>query len=118
MVDAQALKARLWADTGDRQDPEDAGIDRADGWDVTYEQLGSGSFPERAVFNQLLRELTGFHADLIAQGVLAWDPHVDYLHPAFTVTATGMHVSLRASGPAAGGAADPDAVGQTAWRRY
>ena len=61
MADAEWKKAELWADTGDREDPEDVGIDRSVGWTVSYEQRGSGDEPERTVFNQLLRELSGLY---------------------------------------------------------
>ena len=58
MADAEWKKAELWADTGDREDPEDVGIDRSVGWPVSYEQRGSGDEPERTVFQQLLREMS------------------------------------------------------------
>ena len=49
--DAEAKKLTPWADSGDRQDPEDAGLDREIGWTVAYEQAGSGNSPERLKFS-------------------------------------------------------------------
>ena len=53
------LTGGLWAssDVADRELPEEVGLTRADGWTVAYEQQGSGSEPERTIFNQLLYEL-------------------------------------------------------------
>ena len=69
--DAEAKKLTPWADSGDRQDPEEAGLDRAAGWTVAYEQAGSGNYPERLVFNQLLRELSGLFQEALGAGVYA-----------------------------------------------
>ena len=118
MVDAQALKIELWAEDGDREEPETVGIDRARGWTVEYEQLNSGSEPERTVFNQLMRELCGWALTRIREGVGVWDGRVDYEHPAFCATTAGLHVSLESSGPSYGNAADPTSDGQTVWRVY
>ena len=118
MADTQAKKLELWASSGDREDPEDVGLTRADGWTVAYEQIGSGSEPERAVFNQLFRELSGWAIDRLRQGIPSWDIEVDYIHPAFTTTASGVWVSTADSGPGSGNATDPDDSGQTLWRRY
>ena len=104
MADAEWKKAELWADTGDREDPEDVGIDRSVGWPVSYEQRGSGDEPERTVFNQLLRELSGWAVDQLRMGVLQWDEDVDYADAAFVTTEDGLHVALQANGP---GAATP-----------
>lgn len=120
-VDAEAKKllGNLWADTGDREDPEDVGIARATGWPVSYEQIGSGSEPERTVFNQRFRELDGWASDRIRMGIPQWDIEVDYLHPAFVTTSSGLHVTRSGNtGPTYGNATDPDADAQTVWRRY
>ena len=117
--DVEAKKLTPWADSGDRQDPEDAGLDRAAGWTVAYEQAGSGNYPERLVFNQLMRELSGLFQEALGAGVMQWSAGVDYRHTAFVGGSDGfLHVSLRSSGPATGDAEDPAADGQTTWRIY
>ena len=79
-IDTQSKKllGNEWADSGERTDPEDVNIIRSVGWDVRYEQIGSGFEPERDVFNQLLRELSGWANDEIVNGVPPWDADVDY----------------------------------------
>ena len=100
MADAEWKKAELWADTGDREDPEGVGIDRSVGWTVSYEQRGSGDEPERTVFNQLLRELSGWAVDQLRMGVLQWDEDVDYVAAAFVTTE--RRVACGAAGDGAG----------------
>ena len=118
------LSAGVWARaaSADRTDPEDVGLDRATGWPLAYEQRGSGKRPEREVFNQRDHEIDSGLVDVANYGVLPWDGEVSYAHTAaaavFVTTPTGLHVSLRSSGPAHGGAVNPDTGGQTAWRRY
>ena len=114
--------AGVWAEDGDRQSAEDADVDRAQGWDQRYEQIDSGRLPERAVWNGRDWEQESALFDILLAGVPAWDPDVDYQPTdeahCFVTTATGLHVSLRASGPGLGGPVDPDGDGQDAWRVY
>ena len=117
-VDGEAKKIALWADTGDREDPEEHGISRDRGWTADYEQIGSGSEPERTVWNQLMRELTGFAVDRLTMGIATWDSGVSYQHPAFAASVQGLHVSLENTGPNFGNATDPTEAGQTVWRLY
>ena len=74
------LTGGLWAssDVADRELPEEVGLTRADGWTVAYEQQGSGSEPERTIFNQLLYELWSVGFDIADYGVPTWDDEVDY----------------------------------------
>ena len=118
--DAEALKMALWADTGERQTPEEAGFSRQSGWPVAYEQIGTEKFPERLVFNQLLRELTGLFLEMIAYGVLSWDDGTNYSHHAFALGSDGsIHRTLRDSGPdVEGGAVDPTTPNNDAWEIY
>ena len=108
-----------WATSGDRDLPGDVGITRADGWPVAYEQIGSGSTPERPIFNELMFETWSALIDIANTGVPAWDTDVDYT-PAtdahcFVTTATGLWRTNTATGPGTGNATDPDAAGQTVW---
>ena len=105
-----------------RQTPAQLGITRANGYRIAYEQIGSGSEPERTGFNQREYEQTSALIDVAAMGVPAWDVAVDYT-PAtdaacFVTTPTGLHVTNTATGPSTGNATDPDSAGQTVWRRY
>ena len=116
--DDEAKKIEQWASGGARSLPEDEGIDRGVGWDVRYEQKGSGAEPEREVWNQLLRELTGQAVEINARGVLQWDAELDYRQYAFVVGSGGkLHVSNVATGPATGNAEDPTSGGSV-WRVY
>ena len=68
------------------------------------------------MFNQRDHELDAGLIDVAAYGVPAWDAEVDYTPASdaacFATTATGLHLTNTATGPATGNATDPDAVGQ------
>ena len=115
MLDAEGLKSiELWAEDGDRTDPEDYGIVRAKGWDQRYEQVGSGFEPEYDVWNQLQREQTGFNRLVVQHGLMPWDARVQYLHHAFVFGDDGaIYISLRDS--RGEGPTDPDSP---AWRAF
>ena len=114
------LDKDIWAsdDNAQKLTPEEVGLTRSEGWPVTYEQLHTGKFPEREVFNQHMFELGSAVTDIAASGVLPWNADVDYVAPAFVATATGLHVSFVDSGLGTGNATDPDMAGQTIWRLY
>ena len=116
-MDTEALRLELWAETGDRVDPESVRIDRGDGWTVGYEQTGSGLEPERLVFNQLVRELTGLFIEWAQYGILRYDPDVTYPVLAFATDSNGNIVrAVEANGPAAvGGVRGPET---SAWTIY
>ncbi len=116
------LSAGVWAASGDRRTPAGEGLDRSVGWPESYEQPAAEEYPERAVFNQRLFEVGAAVVDIAARSVPAWDAAVDYQPTddahCFVTTRSGLHVSLRASGPGEGGPVNPDSVGQDAWRVY
>lgn len=124
----QALKDLIgdgaWAaDTPDeRQTPEDAGLTRAMGWPVSYEQRGSGKHPERRVFNQLHWEITSAILDIAHCGVPPHSLEVDYVPTddaeCFVTTTSGLWRTRTATGPSYDNAVSPDTEGQTIWRRY
>ena len=95
--DAQALKIRKWAATGERDDPDDVGLSRNHGWGLEYSLLGNNKFPERKVFNQLLRELTGLFSEINTRGILEWDASIGYVHPAFAAYNNDLYRSRRNS---------------------
>ena len=118
-TEAKNLLAGLWADTGDRTDPEDLGLTRTTGWPVAYEQLGSGAEPERALFNQRFRELDGAFADEMRYGIGPWDADIDYhQHARATDSAGRKMIATVATGPRSGNATDPAVAGQTVWRPF
>ena len=116
--------AGVWAAAADadKTDPTDAGIARTRGWDQRYEQIDSGSYPERAVDNARSWEQESGIMDVLRAGVPAWDSTLDYAVTAavrpFVTTPSGLWVALRSSGPGHGGSVNPDATRQTAWRMY
>ncbi len=116
--DEQSLKIKSWAESGDRAEPEAASpvLDRAEGWTSVFSQVG-GEAPQREVFNQLFREITGMLVELNKHGgLLEWSSGQDYEHPAFVTTATGkIYVSTRASGPNEGGAVNPISNSPVRW---
>ena len=123
MADIESLKqlAGVWASgpNADRGDPEDFGIDRSEGWDVAYEQIGSGSEPERLVFNQKMREWSGAFVDEMRRGIGLWDGLIDFPQYARVIDSTGRKMlALIATGPRSGNVTDPTAPGQQIWREF
>ena len=118
------LAAGVWASSASalKDPPEDHGLDRSHGWGIAHEQVGSEELPELEVFNQQHYEIGSALRDIAAQGVLAWDPDLDYVPTAeahcFVTTVAGLWVSGVPSGPGRGGAVDPETEAQTTWRRY
>ena len=83
--DLNSTLIRPWAADGARIDPEaaDPPIVRKSGWTLAYSQVG-GQPPRRAVWNQILREITGFFHDLNKGGSIPeWSVGAEYNHPAF-----------------------------------
>ena len=107
----------IWASdsTAERVDPEDVGITRTVGWPEAYEQIGSGSEPERLVWQQKSREWDGGFAERTRYGALIpWDATINYYQ--FARVGSGIHkyISTVATGPAHGNATDPATSGQSA----
>ena len=80
--DTEGLKSTSdqFARTGDREELENEGITRAEGWGTGYSTAG-GDNPPREIFNQLHFEIASFLADLESHGILEWHTDVDYEHP-------------------------------------
>ena len=124
MADTESKKmlAGLWASdaNADRADPEAENITRTQGWTVAYEQQRSGRTPEREVFNQLFRELTGLFVEKIRLGgVLFYDQEIDYYQYARVLGSDGRkYVALVANGPSTANISDPVADSGRIWRLY
>lgn len=116
--EARKIIGNLWAEDAptERDTPEDVGIDRNIGWDLNYEQIGTLKFPERKVFNQLLRELTGAFNEHLQYGLPRWDDGVDWDQFTFLTHDGRIYVALQASGPNNGGAQEPGTGSK--WRLY
>ena len=96
--DTDALKIEKWAATGDVEDPEDGGIDRSIGWDISHSQPG-GSLPKREHFNELHREVTALGVEVNVHGAgLEWDSSISYEHPALVTGSDALfYVSVQDS---------------------
>ena len=71
--------------------PADVGFAEADGWPLAYGTPGSGSEPQREVFNWQWRRLTALAVELLTHGGgLPWDSRISYLHPASVMGSDGM----------------------------
>ena len=118
-VDAEALKMKLWAETGLRENPENVGLDRALGWTVPYEQRDTGKFPELEVYNQLYRELTGAFLEALVS-VPRWVDDWDYPLVAFVVGEDGtLYRNLVPTGPNTSNVTDPALdTDHAVWRPY
>ena len=120
MVDTEAKKILKgpWADSGDRENPEDVGISRGAGWTVPYEQINSGLEPERTIFNQRGREIDGWAIERMRTGIPGWDGDIDYQQDAFVTSSGNMYIALVANGPVLGNTVNPAESGQSVWRIY
>ena len=98
--DDDSIRIRKWADTGDRQTPEAAGLSRTTGFDERYSTVG-GPRLTRELVNQLFAEVSGMLAEVNQHGILPWDLRVDYVHPAVVFGSNNnLYVSQQNSGPA------------------
>ena len=121
MADTESLKFQnaLWSESGDREDPESAGLTRTEGWPVAYEQVGANAEPEREVVNQLLREIAGAFQERIRSGGRSpWDQRLDYFQFARVTRGIHIYIATVANGPGHGNATDPSTLGQTIWRLW
>ena len=119
-MDSEAKKLRLWADRGDRTDPDDASLNptlnRLVGWTAIFSSSG-GRTPRRRVMNQILREITGFCLETMQRGIPEWDNEIDYRQYAIVQRNGDLWKGESASGPNNGGAVDPATPAQSTWSR-
>ena len=121
----QAIKdIEIWADSGDRTSPEDAGVTTDAGWPLAAEQVG-GMSVSRGLMNELFYRITSWAVEVRDAGLpMEWDAEINYIHDstgiAFVKGSDGLiYRSVQASGPAGGNATDPvtDSM-RTYWRLY
>ena len=119
MADSEAIKilGGLWAESGDRTDPDDTSVTptltRTTGWPSEYSTVG-GETPKRARVNQRFRELDGAASDSMRYGILPYDALVDYRQYAHCTVALVEYTATVANGPATT-VVDPTTSGQTTW---
>ena len=93
-IDDDAVGIVKWgtgAGASDFNTPADVGFAEADGWPLAYGTPGSGSEPQREVFNWHWRRLTALAVELLTHGGgLPWDSRISYLHPASVMGSDGM----------------------------
>ena len=122
MADTQAKKvlSGLWADDGDRTNPDDSSLspalDRSAGWPAEFSQA-DGETVRRRVINQLFREVDGAVVDILRYGgTLPYDEDIDYLQYARCSVGLAEYVALQANGPSTT-AVQPGAPGSgTVWQ--
>ena len=120
MADDQAIKILegLWAESGDRTDPDDSALtpplDREDGWPDSFSMSG-GDVPRRRVFNQIIRELQGAASDSMRYGgPYPYDNRVDYYLDGHCTIGLIEYRATAENGPATT-VVSPADVGQTTW---
>lgn len=120
-MDAEARKflGNLWADSAplNRQTPEAVGIERTRGWTLEYEQHGTNKYPERKVWNQLVRELQGAFAESMLYGFPRWAADVDWPQYAFVLHDSKIWHATTANGPNETTAAQEPGTGNI-WRQF
>ena len=93
-IDDDAVGIVKWgtgAGASDFNTPADVGFAEADGWPLAYGTPGSGSEPQREVFNWQWRRMTALAVELLTHGGgLPWDSRISYLHPASVMGSDGM----------------------------
>ena len=120
MADSEARKilSGLWADTGDRTDPDDPTLDpilvRTNGWPTTFSS-SDGNTPRRRVMNQKFREFDGIAAEVMREGILPWDATIDYRQYAIAKVEDVVYRATIATGPATSNVTNPTQGGQTVW---
>ena len=97
-TEAKKFLGKLWAENGDRSDPESKGIDRSKGWDINYEQPGTGKYPERDVFNQMIRELQGAFQEHMLYGFPRWSSDVAWNRYDFVLYSGSLYFATRDNG--------------------
>ena len=120
MAGNEAIKilSGLWAEDGDRIDPDDASLDvvvtRTVGWPDSFSEA-AGNQPPRRIWNQRFRELDGAASDAMRYGILPYDPAVDYPVRGLTAVGRGLYRAVEANGPTSSNVTHPTTGGQTAW---
>ena len=116
--DDDAVLIRKWASMGDVATPESQGLKRSVGWPASYSPPGDDA-PQREVFNQKDREVTGMLQEINERGILVWDARLDYVQHARVMGSDGeVYRAVVANGPAVGNTENPvERSGDDIWIR-
>ena len=116
--EAVKLFSGLWADQGDRIDPDDDSLTvtvvRANGWPDTF-SADAGNQPPRRVVNQLFRELQGAAVRAMRFGVEPYDPEIDYPENGRCALGRDIYYAIEANGPTTDNVTSPISPGQSTW---
>ena len=118
-VEARKILTGLWADSGDRTDPDDATLDppldRETGWPASF-SASDGNTPRREPMNQIFRELDGAASDGMRWGLRQYDDEIPYHQHARAAVDDREFRAAAANGPGTtAGVVDPLTAGQVAW---
>ena len=117
--DARRILEALWAEDGDRKDPDDDTLTVQVSRRVGYPQSFSddaGNQPPRATINQRFREWQGAASSAMRLSVPPYDATVDYPKDARASLGRDMYHALAANGPGTS-VVRPDTGGNTTWVR-
>ena len=120
-VEAKKLLAGLWAESGDRTDPDDTTLTppivRIVGYPASFSSSG-GDTPRRRPVNQRFREFDGAASDSMRYGgALPYDAELNYFQYAHCTSTVDEYVCNTANGPATSNVTSPLTSGQTIWER-
>ena len=120
-VEAKKILAGLWAEVGDRTDPDDTSLTppvvRTVGWPSGFSSAG-GDTPRRQPVNQKFREFDGAASDSMRYGgALPYDAELNYYQYGHCTVTTDEYVCNVANGPATGNVTSPSDPGQIIWVR-
>ena len=115
----RAMIEKPWAidASENRENPEVHDIVRTVGWDIRYQQEGTGKFPERTVINQKLCEIQSGLRERYLAGIPPWDADLNYPQHAFVSVDGRPYVARVATGPDKNNPTDP-ATDNDVWREY
>ena len=116
------LAADVWASStegaANRQLPEALGIVRTIGYDLKYQQRGSGFYPSRTLTNQRYHEWELGFRHKLRYGIPTHSMDVNYPQHAIAAIAGVPYVALVANGPLLGNPIRPTATPNAVWRPY
>ena len=116
------IAADIWASSADgatnRQNPEDIGLTRTNGYGIEYQQSESGFYPSRTLTNQRYHEIEHGLRHKMLMGIPEYDDGVNYRQHALCQVAGTPYVATVANGTAEDNVTDPTDSGQAVWRLY
>ena len=119
-IEALKILGGLWAEDGDRVDPDDSSLTvtvaRTTGWPQSF-SADAGNNASRRVWNQRIRELQGAATYALRFGIDPYDAAVDYPVGGRCAVGRDIYHALAANGPRTSNVTHPTAAGQSSWSR-